>query len=126
MGYLLCKYFDVLHTILLPDILNFIEWLNLDPGIDVCFFLGYDIYHHMWIHLLFPLYIVSILFGIILVSRHSVRFSHLIGKKKPIAVLATLMLYSYTHFLQTALLVLTSSTIITITPTGSHEKSVWF
>ena len=107
-----------------PDIL--IEWLNLDPGIDLCFFPGYNIYHQMWIRLLFPLYIVSILFGIIIISRHSVHFSHFIGNKKPIAVLATLMLYSYTHFLQTALLVLTPSTIITVTPAGSHEKSVWF
>ena len=95
-----------------PDIL--IEWLNLDPGIDVCFFPGHDIYHRMWIRLLFPLYIVSILFGIIFVSRHSVRFSHFIGNKKPIAVLATLMLLSYTHFLQTALLVLIPSTIKTV------------
>ena len=107
-----------------PDIL--IEWLNLDPGIDVCFYPGYDAYIHMWFRLLFPLYIVSILLGIIFISRHSVRFSHFIGNKKPIAVLATLVLLSYTHFLQTALLVLTPSTIITITPIGSHEDSVWF
>ena len=71
--------------------------------------------------------VISILFGIIFVSRHSVRFSHFIGNKKPIAVLATFVLLSfYTHFLQTALLVLAPSTIVTITPIGCHENSVWF
>ena len=37
-----------------PELL--IEWLNLDPGIDVCFLPGYNAYHLTWIRLLFPLY----------------------------------------------------------------------
>ena len=59
---------------------------------------GYEFYcscgNNQWVYLLFPLYIISILFGIIIVSRHSICFSHFIGNKKPIAILAMLMLYS--------------------------------
>ena len=40
-----------------PEII--IEWLNLDPGIDVCFVPGYDVYHHSWVRLLFSLYLIN-------------------------------------------------------------------
>ena len=106
-----------------PELL--IEWLNLDPGIYVCFLPIYNSYHLMWIRLLFPLYIIFIVIVIIVISKHSVRFSTLIGKRNPIAVLATLILLSYANFLETALLILTPSTLITVTSEGSSEEVVW-
>ena len=106
-----------------PELL--IEWLNLDPGIDVCLFPIYNSYHLMWIRLLFPLYIIFIVIVIIVISKHSVRFSTLIGKRNPIAVLATLILLSYANFLETSLLILTPSTLITVTSEGSYEDVVW-
>jgi hypothetical protein len=106
-----------------PELL--IEWLNLDPGIDVCFFPSYNAYHLSWIRLLFPLYIIFIVIVIIVISNNSVRFSTLIGKRNPIAVLATLILLSYANFLETALLILTPSTVTTISSAGPQEDVVW-
>ena len=106
-----------------PELLT--EWLNLDPGIDVCFAPSYGANHLMWIRLLFPLYIIFIVIVIIVISERSVRFSTLIGKRNPIAVLATLILLSYANFLETALLILTPSTLITVTSSGTHDYIVW-
>ncbi|MCG8623359.1 MAG: hypothetical protein MJE68_15375, partial [Proteobacteria bacterium] len=106
-----------------PELL--IEWLNLDSGIDTCLHPGYNAYEHMWIRLLFPLYIIFIVIVMIVISKHSVRFSNLIGKRNPVAVLATLILLSYANFLQTALLILTPSNLVTITPVVSRKDVVW-
>ena len=35
----------------------FVAWLNLDIGIDVCFFDGLDAYTKTWLQLAFPVYI---------------------------------------------------------------------
>ena len=36
----------------------FISWLNLEIGIDACFFEGMDTYSKVWIQFLFPVYII--------------------------------------------------------------------
>ena len=48
-----------------PELL--IEWLNLDAGIDVCLYPGYNAYQLMWIRLLFPLYIIFIVIVMIVI-----------------------------------------------------------
>ena len=75
----------------------FVAWLNLDIGIDVCFFDGLDAYTKTWLQLVFPIYIVSLVIIIIIVSEYSPRFAGLIGKRDPIATLATLILLSYAN-----------------------------
>ena len=82
----------------------FISWLNLDIGFDVCFYEGMDAYTKTWIELAFPAYIIFLVIAIILVSSHSSKFSNLIGKRNPVATLATLLLISYTKFLQTIII----------------------
>ena len=79
----------------------FISWLNLDIGIDVCFYNTMNTYEKTWLKLGFPAYIISIVILIILISSCSSKFSNFIGKKNPVATLATLILLSYTTFLQT-------------------------
>ena len=72
----------------------FIAWLNLDLGIETCFFDGMNIYHYSWLQFLFPFY-VYILIGCIIVACHYSRsISRLFGQN-PVAVLATLVLLSY-------------------------------
>ena len=73
----------------------FISWLNLELGIDICYIDGMDIYIKTWIHLAFPIYIIFLVILLILTSRYSSKFSHLISKRNPVATLATLMLISY-------------------------------
>ena len=60
----------------------FVAWLNLDIGIDVCFIDGLDAYAKVWLQLAFPLYIISLVVMVIVVSEYSPRFAGLIGKKR--------------------------------------------
>ena len=79
----------------------FIAWLNLDIGFDVCFYKGMDTYTKTWLQLAFPAYIIFLVIAIIWISSRSSTFSNLIGKRNPVATLATLILISYAKFLQT-------------------------
>ena len=78
----------------------FIAWLNLDLGIETCFFVGMTAYWKTWLQFLFPLYVWSITLIIIVVSRYSTRASKLFGNNS-VPVLATLILLSYTKLLRT-------------------------
>ena len=83
----------------------FISWLNLDIGFDVCFYEGMDAYTKTWLQLTFPAYIIFLVVAIIWISSRSSTFSNLIGKRNPVATLATLILISYTKFLQTIIII---------------------
>ena len=90
-------YFGHSHFMLIQVITS---WLNLDIGFEACFFDGLDTYAKTWLQLAFPLYIIALIILIIVVSSCSSKFSHLIGRKDPVATLATLILLSYTKLLQ--------------------------
>ena len=74
----------------------FIAWLNLDLGIETCFYDGMDAFAQTCLQFAFPLYVWVLISIIILTSRYSITISKLIGHN-PIAVLATLLLMSYTR-----------------------------
>ena len=78
----------------------FISWLNLDIGFDTCFYQGMDTYAKTWLQLAFPTYIIFLVVLIIILCRFSSKFSNLLGKRNPVATLATLILLSYTKYLQ--------------------------
>ena len=97
----------------------FISWLNLDIGFDTCFIDGMDTYMKTWLQLAFPLYIIMLVFLIIWISSCSIRFSKLIGKKNPVATLATLILLSYTKLLQ---VMIASFSFVNLTfPNGQRD-----
>ena len=100
----------------------FVAWLNLDIGIDVCFFDGLDTYSKTWLQLAFPVYIISLVIIVIIVSEYSPRFAGLIGKKDPVATLATLILLSYAKLLSVTITAL--SFAVLDYPDGSRE-TVW-
>ena len=100
----------------------FVAWLNLDIGIDVCFFDGLDTYAKTWIQLTFPVYIISIVIIVIIVSEYSPQFARLIGKRDPVATLATLILLSYAKLLSVTITAL--SFAVLDYPDGSRE-TVW-
>ena len=77
----------------------FIAWMNLDLGIETCFYNGMTAYAQTWLQFAFPIFIWILIILIIITSRYSVRVSKLIGHN-PIAVLATLLLMSYTKILK--------------------------
>ena len=70
----------------------FIAWLNLDFGFETCFYDGMDGYAKTWLQLAFPLYVISLVFAIIIISDYSSKFAALFTGKNPIATLATLIL----------------------------------
>ena len=77
----------------------FIAWLNLDLGFEMCFYDGMDAFAQTCLQFAFPVYVWVLISLIILTSRYSITVSKLIGHN-PIAVLATLLLMSYTKVLK--------------------------
>ena len=78
-----------------------VSWLNLELGFDTCFFEGMDMYWKTLLQLAFPVYVILLVIAVILVSERSTKFARLIGRKNPVATLATLVLLSYTRLIQT-------------------------
>ena len=97
----------------------FISWLNLEIGLDTCFYEGMDAYAKTWLQLAFPLYLFFLVIMVILVSSCSSKFSNLLGKKDPVATLATLILLSYTKLLE--VIVATLSYVNLNFPNGTQE-----
>ena len=69
----------------------FTSWLNLDLGIEICFYDGMDIYAYSWFQFQFPFFVWFLVGCIILACRYSQSFAKRLGKN-PVAVLATLLL----------------------------------
>ena len=88
----------------------FIAWLNLDLGIETCFYNGMDTYGKTWLQFLFPFYIWAIVGLIILLSSYSKRVTKVLGSH-PIAVLATLFLLSYVKILRVFISVVSFTTL---------------
>ena len=98
----------------------FIAWLNLDFGIETCFYDGMDAYSKTWLQFVFPVYIWVLVGLMILVSHFSHRFAKLLGNN-PVSVLATLILLSYTKILRTLIAVF----YITYLEYPTYNRSVW-
>ena len=99
----------------------FIAWLNLDFGIETCFYNGLDAYSKTWLQFVFPVYIWALVGLIILVSNFSQRFANLLGNN-PVSVLATLILLSYAKILRT----LIATAYFTHLEYPTYNRSVWF
>ena len=111
------------RTIFLPanPLLSvFIAWLNLDFGIETCFYNGMDAYSKTWLQFVFPVFIWVIVGLIIVVSHYSYRFASLLGNN-PVSVLATLILLSYTKILRTLIAVI----YVTYLEYPTYKRSVW-
>jgi len=77
----------------------FIAWMNLDFGYTSCFFDGLDAYTQTWLQYSFSLYVWVLISLVIIISRHSLFVSKIVGSN-PTAVLATLLLMSYNKILK--------------------------
>ena len=58
-------------SIVLHFLQAFVAWLNLDFGIETCFFVGLNAYWKTWLQFLFPFYIWTIAGVIIIACRNS-------------------------------------------------------
>lgn len=100
----------------------FIAWVNLDFGIQTCFFHGMDMYIHTWLQFLFPMYVWTLIAIVIVSSKHSTWITKKLGSN-PVAALATLFLLSYAKLLRTIITVFYYAEVQY--PNGQTEK-VWF
>ena len=79
---------------------GFIAWLNLDIGIEVCFFNGMKTFHKTLLQFVFPIYIWLITGLLIWLSRRYTLATRLM-KHNGTKVLATLVLLSYAKLIRT-------------------------
>ena len=89
----------------------FIAWINLDLGIETCFYNGLDAYVKTWLQLVFPLYIWFLAFIIIISSYYSTIAARLSGRNA-VQVLATLVLLSYAKLLRIIITVFQSTELV--------------
>ena len=98
----------------------FIAWLNLDLGVQTCFYAGLSAYGKAWLQFVFPFYVWCIAGLIIVLARYSTRFARLTGYNS-VPVLATLFLLSYAKLLRTIITILAYTTV----DSANGQKTVW-
>ena len=113
------RYLEYDHTSVNPMTL-FIAWLNLDLGIETCFFSGLTAYGRTWLQFVFPLYIWGIASLIIIIAKYSHSVAKLMGNNG-VPVLATLFLLSYAKLFNTILTALSYTTLYTT----EGQELVW-
>ena len=89
----------------LPVLSQVLSWINLDFGIEACFYNGMDSYAKQWLQFVFPLYLWIIIIVIIWLCRRYGKISRLMGSHA-VPVLSTLFLLSYTKLVRTIVIVL--------------------
>ena len=104
----------------------FIAWLNLDFGVETCFFNGLDAYSKTWLQFVFPLYVWSIAGLIIILAKYSKRLAKVMGNNS-VPVLATLFLLSYAKLFRTIITALSYTMLITSQENYNQfiTKAVW-
>ena len=103
-----------------PVVSQFISWLNLDLGIEMCLFDRQDGYWNTWLQFAFPAYLFLLMGGIIVGCRYSVWLCRLCGSHA-VPALATLFLMSYTKILLTVTNALSMSRL----PCNDSILTVW-
>ena len=87
------------HSLVKP-LHAFISFVNLNLGIESCFYNGMDDYTKTWLQFCFPIYLITIITSVIIASRYTIVVQRL-TLHKTVPVLATILLLSYTKILQT-------------------------
>ena len=95
----------------------------MELGIETCYFNEMDAYIKTWLMLLFPAYVIVLVILIIIISHYSMKFSDIIGRRNPVATLATLLLLSYPKIHQTSIMALSFATL---TYPDGHKAVVWW
>lgn len=99
----------------------FISWVNLDLGIETCFYKRMDAYAKAWLQFVFPVYVWIVILLLVYTSRYSVTVSRITGSNA-VPVLATLLLLSYSKLLRT---LITAISPISITDKDGKTELLW-
>ena len=97
----------------------FIHWINLDLGIETCFYDGMNSQAKVIFQLVFPAYLFLLMFLIIILSKYSDSFAKLLSNRNPVAALGTLILLSYSKLLRFIIAALQSTVL------DSSHGMVW-
>ena len=100
----------------------FISWLNLDFGIETCFYDGMNQIAYTGLLFVFPVYIWILAGLIVVLCRYSVRVSKFFSTSDPVAVLATIILLSFNSLAQNIINIFYYSSIKN---PGSNRTRVW-
>ena len=110
------------------EITNFhaiiLSWLNLDFGIEICFYDGMDIYTYSWLQFLFPFYLWFLIVAIIFICHYSQRISKSLGRN-PVAALGTVLFLSYGKILNAIIAPLSKTELTFANDTSFSIRSVW-
>ena len=84
-----------------PNFLTvFVSWVNLDLGIETCFYDGMNSQAKVLLQLAFPAYLFLLMFLIIILSKYVNSFAKLLSNRNPVAALCTLLILSYSKLLR--------------------------
>ena len=100
-----------------------ISLLNINLGIEACFYKGMDGYDKSWLQLVFPMYLFVLVIVIVIASRYSTRIQRLTACRV-LPVLATLLILCYTNILQAVSMALFFYSRVTYLPSMEH-RMVW-
>ena len=78
----------------------FISWVNLDLGIETCFYDGMSSQAKVLLQLVFPAYLFLLIIFIIIFSRYSNFIATLLSTRNPVAALCTLIFLFYSKLLR--------------------------
>lgn len=98
-----------------------VSWLNLDFGLNVCFYDGMTPYTKVWLQFLFPVYLCFLEIIVIVLSHWSSKLARITGADNRLKVISTIFLLSYMKVLRNTLLILSYANIQL--PVGI--KTVW-
>ena len=99
-------------------------WLNLDFGIQTCFVKGLNAIHKTWPQYFFILYIWGIAMVVILAANRSTKLTNLLGNR-PVPILVTLFLLSYTKLLQISIVSVGFTQINVFGADRNYTLTVW-
>lgn len=108
-----CKYRCFIYV--------FLSLLNLDVGFPLCFYNGMNCFWKTILHVAFPMYLLSLIALMSLVSRYSIAVSNLVSKSI-VKVLVTVVHISFTRLLVTVIDVCSPAVIYT----NTTNHLVWY
>ena len=105
---------------------QFISWINMDFGIETCFYNGMESCGKTGLQFVFTVYLWALVLLIIFLSQRFMKLARLMDKNA-VPVLCTLLLLSYTKLLRTVFFILAFDRIYQMSDTtdGHTLKHVW-
>ena len=117
-------FFPHIHNTAVKIMSVIIAWLNLDLGIDACFYNGLDAYAKTWLQLVFPVY-VWLMMIVIIISSHYFTWAARLSGRNAVPVLATLFLLSYAKLLRFIIATFSFTTLTTYQSGNTSVDYVW-